>query len=162
LFLATFPMMQVFNSLRVRWHFSDYGVVIAAPYLSDLCIELIKPKLTMEVITIESDAFKKLSEKIDNIERFVREAGKRTEDLDKMWVDGYTICQYLHVSERTLRRLRAQREITYSTVGRKYFYTIGSVKRSMEHKIIRSNEELLQKMIDHYGQNLDKAIKNNK
>ena len=32
----------------------------------------------------------------------------------------------------------------------------------MEHKIIRSNEELLQKMIDHYGQNLDKAIKNNK
>ena len=61
----------------------------------------------MEVIRIESDAFKKLSEKIDNIERFVREAGKRTEDLDKMWVDGYTICQYLHVSERTLRRLRA-------------------------------------------------------
>lgn len=99
---------------------------------------------------------------LDNIERFVREAGKRTEDLDKMWVDGYTICQYLHVSERTLRRLRAQREITYSTVGRKYFYTIGSVKRSMEHKIIRSNEEMLQKMIDHYGQNLDKAIKNNK
>lgn len=154
--------MQVFKSLRGGWYFSDYGAVIAAPYLSDLCIELIKPKLIMEVITIESDAFKKLSEKIDNIERFVREAGKRTEDLDKMWVDGYTICQYLHVSERTLRRLRAQREITYSTVGRKYFYTIGSVKRSMEHKIIRSNEELLQKMIDHYGQNLDKAIKNNK
>ncbi len=116
----------------------------------------------MEVITVESEAFKALSEKIDNIEQFVREAGKRTDDLDKMWVDGYTICQYLHVSERTLRRLRAQREITYSTVGHKCFYTIGSVKRCLERKVIRSNDELLQEMIDHYGNNLDKAVKKSK
>ena len=113
----------------------------------------------MEVITMESEVYKKLSEKIANIERFVIEAGRNKEELDKMWVDSYTVCKYLSISERTLQRLRSKRMIAYSTFSGKIYYTLGEIKRALAQRTIRRSEDQLNNMVDCYKNNLRKALK---
>lgn len=53
----------------------------------------------MDVITIESAAYKELTEKITKIERFIEEMTRVQDDLDTMWVDSNTVCEYLHISD---------------------------------------------------------------
>lgn len=53
----------------------------------------------MDVITIESAAYKELTEKITKIERFIEETTRVQDDLDTMWVDSNTVCEYLHISD---------------------------------------------------------------
>lgn len=114
----------------------------------------------MEVITMESAAYKKLTEKIEKIERFVVEkSNKSDENLDGMWIDNYAVCQYLQISERTLQRLRSARRISYSMMGGKTYYTLGEIKRSLQQRIIRRSEDLLNEMIAHHKRNLDKVLK---
>lgn len=114
----------------------------------------------MEVITMESSAFKRLTEKIETIERFVVEkSNKADEDLDSMWIDNYAVCQYLQISERTLQRLRSARSISYSMIGGKTYYTLGEIKRTLQQRLIRRNEDLLSEMIAHHKRNLEKTIK---
>ena len=69
----------------------------------------------MEVITIDSQAFKELSAKINMIAKFVAVMQEKTdaETVDS-WVDSYEVCTFLKVGERTLQRLRSQRLVNYS------------------------------------------------
>lgn len=105
----------------------------------------------MEVITIESQAYKELISKINTIAKFVVEFQSfDTENLDETWVDSYEVCTFLNISERTLQRLRSKGIISYSLVGGKSYYTISEIKRMLEERRIRSNEEALQNLIDNH------------
>ena len=55
----------------------------------------------MDVITIESKAYKEIIRRLDKIARFVKE-----HEEDEDWVDTCDICDYLKISNRTLQRLR--------------------------------------------------------
>ena len=68
----------------------------------------------MEVITIESRAFKLLVEKLDALTEYVYSMERPVENEDENWVGSQEICQFLKISERTLQRLRANGKITYS------------------------------------------------
>lgn len=105
----------------------------------------------MEVITIESQAYKELISKINTIAKFVVEfQSLDTESLDETWVDSYEVCTFLNISERTLQRLRSKGIISYSLIGGKSYYTISEIKRMLEERRIRSNEEALQNLIDNH------------
>jgi DNA-directed RNA polymerase subunit F len=105
----------------------------------------------MEVITIESQAYKELISKINTIAKFVVEFQSiDTENLDETWVDSYEVCTFLNISERTLQRLRSKGIISYSLIGGKSYYTISEIKRMLEERRIRSNEEALQNLIDNH------------
>ena len=102
----------------------------------------------MEVITIEAQAFKELSAKINTIAQFVAHIkAKADEEPVDGWVDNYDVCTFLKISERTLQRLRASRTVNFSLIGGKAFYRISEIRRLMDENIIRRTEENLQDLI---------------
>ncbi|MCP3895004.1 hypothetical protein SDC9_35561 [bioreactor metagenome] len=107
----------------------------------------------MDVITIESQAYKDLVAKINSIAKFVVEhQSTDATDPDEEWVDSYEVCTFLAISERTLQRLRSQGKISYSLISGKTYYTIAEIKRMLNEKRIRSNEEALQNLINNHQQ----------
>jgi hypothetical protein len=61
----------------------------------------------MDVITVESKAFKELEAKINAIADYVlnkQEADNINED--EIWVDSYEVCTFLKISDKTLQRLQ--------------------------------------------------------
>ena len=89
----------------------------------------------MDVITVESKAFKELEAKINAIADYVlnkQEADNINED--EIWVDSYEVCTFLKISDKTLQRLRVSGTIAYSNIRGRYFYKIGEIKRMLEKK----------------------------
>lgn len=106
----------------------------------------------MEVITIDSEAYKNLLQKIDLIVDYVMENGSLHNSMvtDETWVDSYEVCTFLKISERTLQRLRTNGTITYSIISGKTYYTIGEIKRLLKERLIKSDEDnLLELMQQH-------------
>jgi hypothetical protein len=106
----------------------------------------------MDVITIEAQAYKELIAKINTIAKFVVNQSVGNANPDDDWVDSYDVCTFLKISERSLQRLRSEGKITYSLMSGKTYYTIGEIKRMLNEKRIRSNEEALQNLIDNHRQ----------
>ena len=105
----------------------------------------------MDVITIESQAYKELISKINTIAKFVVEHQEDdTPNPDEMWVDSYEVCTFLKISERTLQRLRSKRIITYTILSGKSYYTIAEIKRMLIEKKIRSTDECMNDLINNY------------
>ena len=102
----------------------------------------------MEVITIESKAFKDLLEKVNTIAKFVVNYQPEEVNEEETWVDGYEVCTFLKISERTLQRLRTNGLISYSIISGKTYYTIAEVKRMLNERLVKSNQEALNNLID--------------
>jgi hypothetical protein len=66
-------------------------------------------------------------------------------------VDSYEVCTFLRISAKTLQRLRAANEITYSQIRGKNFYRISEIARLMNENIIRRPEEHLQDLIKNHS-----------
>ena len=107
----------------------------------------------MEVITIESQAFKSLMSKVDTIFDYVI-SQQNTNDEEDSWVDSYEVCTFLKISDRTLQRLRSENKINYSQIRGKNYYKISEIKRMMEENLIRRSEEYLQDLIQNYQKNV--------
>jgi len=102
----------------------------------------------MEVITIESQAYKELMAKINMIAKFVSlMQAKAADESADGWVDNYDVCTFLKISERTLQRLRASRLVNFSLIRGKTFYRISEIQRLMDENIIRRSDEHLQDLI---------------
>ena len=102
----------------------------------------------MEVITIESQAFKDLTAKVNTIARFVTAMQSKAEEQpEDGWVDSYEVCTFLKISSKTLQRLRAANAISFSRIRGKNFYRISEIQRLLNENIIRRSEEHLQDLI---------------
>ena len=111
----------------------------------------------MDVITIESIAYKALEAKINLIAKFVNEQEPATiENPDETWVDNYDVCSFLKISERTLQRLRSKGLVSYSVISGKSYYTITEVKRMLSQRIIRSNDACMQDLINNHKLHAEK------
>lgn len=113
--------------------------------------ELIIKNIIMEVITIESQAYKDIMAKLSKIDTLLTTLLNKTEEepVDG-WVDSYEVCTFLKISEKTLQRLRTGNAITYSKIRGKNFYRISEIQRLMKDNIIRRSEEHLQNLIENY------------
>ena len=78
----------------------------------------------MEVITMESDAYKRLVNKIEQIADFVAEAKLPSEEKKEAWLDSNQLADALGISTRTLQRLRDDNLISYS--GTVHVQALGS------------------------------------
>jgi hypothetical protein len=102
----------------------------------------------MEVITIETQVFKDLTEKINAIAKFVFAQQAKTEkEPTDGWVDNYEVCTFLKISEKTLQRLRSNNEIKFSRIRGKTYYRISEIERLMNENIIRRSDEHLRDLI---------------
>jgi hypothetical protein len=106
----------------------------------------------MEVITIEAQAFKDLTAKINVIAKFVAKMQSKTEEAPPTdeWVDNYEVCTFLKVSPKTLQRLRAAKCVSFSRIRGKIFYKISEIERLMNENIIRRSDEDLQDLIKNH------------
>lgn len=75
----------------------------------------------MNVITMESEAFQKLVEKLDAISVRLNNH-KETTPLSDVWMDNQDVCELLHISKRTLQHYRDSGKIPFSQVGAKIYY----------------------------------------
>jgi hypothetical protein len=119
----------------------------------------------MEVITIESQAFKELAAKINTIAQFVTAIQSKTEKHpEDGWVDSYDVCTFLKISTKTLQRLRAANAISYSQIRGKNFYRISEIQRLLNENIIRRSDEHLQGLIKNHQLHVEqrRTIKTNK
>ena len=107
----------------------------------------------MEVITIESQAFKDLMSKVDTIFDYVI-SQQNIQDEEDSWVDSYEVCTFLKISDRTLQRLRSENKINYSRIRGKTYYKISEIKRMMEENLIRRSEDCLQDLIQNHQKNV--------
>lgn len=106
----------------------------------------------MEVITIESKAFKQIIEKLDALSDYVNSLKRPVVDVSDDWVDSREVCEFLKISNRTLQRLRSAGKIAYSCIGGKYYYQISHIKTLLRERIIKSTDECLQALADHHRQ----------
>lgn len=99
----------------------------------------------MKIITIEEEAWQQLNSRINAIADYL----KRQEDksYDDLWLNNHEVCQYLHISEKTLWRIRTKGEIAYSKMYGQYFYTIGAIKDLLNANAIQSSDEYLQELM---------------
>ncbi|GHT08971.1 DNA-binding protein [Bacteroidia bacterium] len=105
----------------------------------------------MEVITVESQAFKDLTAKINTIAKFVAAIqSKAEEEPEDGWVDSYEVCTFLKISGRTLQLLRSSHSINYSQIRGKVFYRISEIQRLLQDNVIRRSDEHLQDLIKNH------------
>jgi hypothetical protein len=105
----------------------------------------------MEVITIDSQAYRDLISKINTIAQFVATLREReNENRNDGWVDTHEVCTYLKISTRTLQRLRTSRAVNYSPVRGKTFYRISEIQRLLNENIIRRSEECMDELIKNH------------
>ncbi len=99
----------------------------------------------MKIITIEEEAWQQLNSRINAIADYL----KRQEDksYDDLWLNNHEVCQYRHVSEKTLWRMRTKGEIAYSKIYGQYFYTIGTIKNMLNANAIQSSDEFVQEFM---------------
>lgn len=107
----------------------------------------------MEVITIESQAFKNLMSKVDTIFDYVI-SQQNIQNEEDCWVDSYEVCTFLKISDRTLQRLRSENKINYSRIRGKNYYKISEIKRMLQENLIRRSEECLQDLIQNHQKNV--------
>lgn len=98
----------------------------------------------MEVITIESQAFRELIEKIDKITEYITSRTETPQIADDDLIDNYEVCTHLRISERTLQRLRSKGIISYVIITGKVYYTMAEVKRMVKERVIKRGEEYLE------------------
>ena len=107
----------------------------------------------MEVITIDSQAFKELMAKINTIAKLVIAINAKNEEHPEEedgWVDSYEICTFLKISSRTLQRLRTEGAITFSRIRGKNYYRISELQRLLQNNVIRRSDEHLQDLIKNH------------
>lgn len=98
----------------------------------------------MKVITIESEAYKRLVRKIDKIYSDIKKQAKENAtpqpDPSEVWISDQEAAIILQVSKRTMQRLRSNGEIIYSIRGGKTWYTLAEVKRLLPGRVIRNDK----------------------
>jgi len=99
----------------------------------------------MNIITIEEETWKQLNERIKSISEYILKLDNTS--YDSLWLNNHEVCQYLHISEKTLWRMRTKGEITYSKMYGQYYYTIGAIKDMLNAHAVQTSEEYMQELM---------------
>ncbi|MEJ5266855.1 MAG: helix-turn-helix domain-containing protein [Bacteroidales bacterium] len=94
----------------------------------------------MNVITIESEAFKQIMDKLQSLEeRFIKLKIDAQTPLTERWLDNQDILLLLKISKRTLQSYRDERKIPFSQVGAKIYYKASDVEKFLKKNYNKVN-----------------------
>lgn len=130
----------------------------------DICGRNLKKSTTMEIMTIESNAYRLLVEKIEKITAYVEESRNREETerkrkeeaespaakgrkADPKWMTHKEVCEMLDISHRTLQRYRQKHIIPYSMIGRQIRYPRQAVESLRERWMVETPAAKVDRMI---------------
>jgi len=87
----------------------------------------------MNVITIESDAFKQIIDKLQSLEeKFVQMKMEAETPLTERWLDNQDVMLLLKVSKRTLQTYRDENKVPYSQIGHKIYYKASDIEKFLK------------------------------
>lgn len=106
----------------------------------------------MEVITMDSRAYKDLVEKIDKISAFVVkcEVGIKPQSNEEIWLDSQEVANLLRISTRTLQRLRADNLISYAILRGRCLYKLSEIERGLNERLITCDPHTLDEFRKNY------------
>lgn len=104
----------------------------------------------MEVITIDSQVFKELTEKIDRIAEFVIKKEIISQPSTDIWLDSNEVVDLLKVSSRTLQRLRTENQINYSMLRGKCRYRLSDIEKVLNDRIVSTSPKTLEDFRKNY------------
>jgi hypothetical protein len=109
----------------------------------------------MDVITIESDAYKDLVKRIDRIATYVvkKDLPKVDEESDP-WMTTEEVLDLLKISSRTLLRLRKENLISYSLLKGRCRYRMSEIERMLSEKLIICSPKTLEEFRQNYLKNI--------
>lgn len=73
----------------------------------------------MEIITIESETFHRIIDKLDQVHQELIKLKDPKKELSKEWIDTYDVCHVLNVSRRTLTKYLTDGRLSYSKIDGK-------------------------------------------
>lgn len=98
----------------------------------------------MEIITIESSAFKELTEQIKEIAMHIRKKEMHEVKIDaEDMMTTEEVAKFLRVSPRTLQRMRAHRIIDYTYAGKCCRYRKSDIERYVNERLSESERNSL-------------------
>jgi hypothetical protein len=93
----------------------------------------------MEVITIETQAYKTLLEKIDAMHAELQRMKNLVDQLAHEWVDNAYVMKILGIILRTLCNFVSRGKIKSSKIGKRFFYKLQEVKQMMNDQSSKKN-----------------------
>jgi hypothetical protein len=89
----------------------------------------------MEVVTIESAAFKELIKNINDIKFSLSEKARKT-PLSEIWLDISETCMLLKISKRTLQTYRDNGILSYSQISGKIYFKASDIEVHLQQNYI--------------------------
>ena len=88
----------------------------------------------MEVIVIESEAYKQLMDRLDRLEKHFDHVARK-QPLSENWYSLDETCEFLRVSKRSLQKYRDEGYIAFSKVGGKFYFKASDIETFLnQHK----------------------------
>ena len=99
----------------------------------------------MNIITVDEEVWKHLNERLKAISEYIL----KLEDTsyDSLWLNNHEVCQYLHISEKTLWRMRTNGQIAFSKMYGQYYYTIGVIKDMLNANAVQTTDEYVEQLM---------------
>ncbi|MDO5570332.1 MAG: helix-turn-helix domain-containing protein [Bacteroidales bacterium] len=104
----------------------------------------------MEIITMESSAFKALTEQIAEIAGYIRKNEKTKSDKPERLIGTEEAARLLNVSRRTLQRMRDENRIRYAVLRGKCQYRLSDIDKMLEKNTIREKEETFNNIVHNH------------
>lgn len=99
----------------------------------------------MKIITSEEEAWKQLNNRIDAIADYLKR--QKDNSYGDLWLNSHEVCQYLHISEKKIFRMRTKGEIAYPKFYGQYFYTSGAIKDTLNANAVQTSEEYVKELM---------------
>lgn len=89
----------------------------------------------MEVITFESEAYKALMSKIEELHQVIIRNQNPVDQFSHEWVDSNDVMKMLGISRRTLCNYVRQGKLKSSRIGKRNFFKVNEVKEMMNQQL---------------------------
>jgi hypothetical protein len=104
----------------------------------------------MEIITLDHEVFKALSNKIDRIAEYVFKKESTPAHEPDIWLTSEELADLLKISTRTLQRMRKERTIAYSIIRSKCLYRLSDVEKCIRERVVSCHPQTLDAFRKNY------------
>ena len=109
--------------------------------------------MNMEVITIESVAYQQLMGRIESIVSHIErlEATRSVQGIPDTLLNTREAAEILHISTRTLQRLRSEKRIDFVILRGKYLYSAREVGRIIDEGRLKDDPATIEELRHHFN-----------
>lgn len=109
--------------------------------------------MNMEVITIESVAYQQLMGRIESIVSHIErlEATRSVQGIPDTLLNTREAAEILHISTRTLQRLRSEKRIDFVILRGKYLYSAREVGRIIDEGRLKGDPATIEELRHHFN-----------